>query len=501
MNDLDQRFAELVMARGLLTQAQVDEAGAHQKVVQDMGIRKRLDEIMVDKKWLMRPLAKSLLRSLKEKGLSRAAAEPISVDSSSDDLDPGLRIPGYELVKRIGQGGMGEVFQARQLNLDRTVAIKVLHAGRATDKRSVKRFLREARATAKLNHPNIVRGLEVGQVDGFHFFVMEFIEGQTLQALLKEHGPLDEYEALEYLLASSRALAHAHKHGIVHRDIKPPNIMVDKNGQVKITDLGIMRAVEQNDGAGLTLPGRLLGTPNYMSPEQATSGSQTDGRSDIFSLGASFYHLLTGRPPFHARGIARILQNVLHKKPRDPRELRPDLSERTAEILLKCLAKSPNERYASCNELAGEIEACLREKKTADQAPSPQPAQRPQAADAEATRLEPWPYPDSTSVSDDEPGGDRNASSLQILPTTGEIRQALNTHFAQKDTEPVVAPAPPAVRQRRAPSRIMWLLIGILLGLIVGAIARPWENIDWDAIGLPQARSWLGIDQPMEQEQ
>ncbi len=280
--------------------------------------------------------------------------------------------------------------------------------------------------------------------------------------------------------------------------------MVDKNGQVKITDLGIMRAVEQSEGAGLTLPGRLLGTPNYMSPEQATSGSKADGRSDIFSLGASFYHLLTGRPPFHARGIARILQNVLHKEPRDPRELRPELSDRTAEILLKMLAKSPDQRYASCNELAGEIDARLHENKTAAQAPPPQPAQMPQVLDDDATQHESWPYANPTSVSDDEPDEDPNASRLQVLPSTGEIRQALNTHFAQKDTEPVMAPAPsaapPAVRQRRAPSRLMWLLIGILLGLIVGAIARPWENIDWDAIGLPQAKILFGIDQRMEQE-
>jgi serine/threonine protein kinase len=506
MDDLEKQFAEAVVARGALTAEQLQEAREAQDVVRGMGMNKRLDEILIDKKWISRELAEQLIKSIQPPA-DVSVADPdqsIPLETSESHVPARKpRLPGYEVQDQIGAGAMGQVYRARDIKLDRLVAIKVLQSNRATDKRSIERFQREARATAKLNHPNIIRGLEVGQIEGYHYFVMEFVEGETLLQKLRRDGPLDETQALQYLLDTSKALEHAHKHGIIHRDIKPSNLMVDRHGRIKLADLGLMRAVEDG-GEALTLPGRVLGTPNYMSPEQATNSSKTDGRSDLFSLGASFYHLLTGRPPFAARRVVAILENVISANPQDPRDLRDDLSDFTANTILKMIEKDPQKRHQSCGELAVALEAHMRENKATVGAGAGAPPKRKR--DTRPTRVEPtnpWPYDYASSLNEeprDEAVGAQDPSHLQVLPTPTEIQQALRRRrTALLEAEARAGGAYDgsvgSLEYRKPPSRFLWWTLGLLLGLIVGVVVagltHPWDRVNWEELGLPQAREWF----------
>jgi serine/threonine-protein kinase len=184
------------------------------------------------------------------------------------------RIGGYELLATLGKGGMGVVFKARQVSMDRVVALKVLPPHLAENEAFVQRFLREARSAAKLNHPNVVQGIDVGQAEGHYYFAMEFVDGSTVKEMIKQQGRLDEKTALNIVGAVARALEHAHEHGIIHRDIKPDNIMVTRKGEVKLADLGLARTTEKPDT--MTIEGTALGTPYYMAPEQVRAQADID---------------------------------------------------------------------------------------------------------------------------------------------------------------------------------------------------------------------------------
>jgi tRNA A-37 threonylcarbamoyl transferase component Bud32 len=282
-------------------------------------------------------------------------------------------IGGFELIGKIGAGGMGTVFKARQKSLDRIVALKILPPSIAKDQTFIERFLREARTSAKLNHPNIVQGIDVGHDPkaNLYYFAMEFVDGPSLKGVQKKEHVIPEKRALEITHQVAAALECAQRAGIVHRDIKPDNILLTTNGNVKLADLGLARQQGAND-AGITLGGSTLGTPFYMSPEQVRGElAKVDVRSDIYSLGATLFHLVTGQPPYSGATSALIMSKHLTEAPPKPRELKPELSEACSKLILKMLEKDQRKRQQSATELSAEIELILQGEVVAGQPPAP----------------------------------------------------------------------------------------------------------------------------------
>ncbi|MCR4315966.1 MAG: serine/threonine protein kinase [Planctomycetes bacterium] len=266
------------------------------------------------------------------------------------------RIPGYSISKKLGAGAMGEVWRGKQISMDRPVAIKILNKRLSRDAEYVKRFVEEARASARLNHPNIISGIDVGEAQGVYYFAMEFIEGKTLREALEE-GSVTEDRALEITLKVAQALDHAEKHKMVHRDIKPDNIMIDKEGSVKVLDLGLAVFSEKaKDGRAL-----IIGTPNYMAPEAARGEPEIDCRADIYSLGCTFYHCLTGRTPFKGPP-QKVMIDQVDGKPLSPLLISNEVSEESSVICEKMMAKDKNERYQKPSDLIEDLRACIEYK-------------------------------------------------------------------------------------------------------------------------------------------
>src|SRR5262245_28985945 len=245
----------------------------------------------------------------------------------------------YELLKEMARGGMGVVWKARQVSLNRVVAVKLLLAGKFSSEEFVKRFQAEAEAAANLQHPNIVAIHEVGEHEGQHYFSMDFVEGQSLAERARD-GPLPPERAARYVKTIAEALQYAHQRAILHRDLKPSNILIDSEDRPRITDFGLAKRLNQD--SDMTLSGQLLGTPHYMSPEQAR-GRRTavTVASDVYSLGAIAYFLLTGRPLFDGETMEGVLAGVLNQEPISPRLLNPAIPPDLETICLKCLAKEP----------------------------------------------------------------------------------------------------------------------------------------------------------------
>jgi serine/threonine-protein kinase len=267
----------------------------------------------------------------------------------------GRQLGGYRLLRRLGQGAMAEVYLAEQLSLARQVAFKVLKSNLATDATYVQRFDQEARAAAQLVHANIVQIYEVGCVDGVHFIAQEYVQGVNLSEFLARRAPPDLARALTIVRQVAAALSKAAEHGIVHRDIKPENIMLAAGGEVKVADFGLARLYSQDAVASnLTQVGVTMGTPLYMSPEQV-EGRTLDPRSDIYSLGVTFYQMLAGQPPF--RGETALGIAVQHLKSPPPRleNIRPDLPASVSRIVHTMLAKDPKDRYAAPRDLLREL--------------------------------------------------------------------------------------------------------------------------------------------------
>jgi len=259
----------------------------------------------------------------------------------------------YELLEEIARGGMGVVYRARQLSLNRMVALKVLLNGPFSSRDFVKRFRKEAEIVARLRHPHIVTIHEIGEHDGHHFISLEFVAGQNFSELARDR-PLSAQRAAAYLKTIAEAVEYAHQKGVLHRDLKPSNILLDTFDQPRVTDFGLAKLINQD--AQITVTGQVLGTPNYMSPEQA-SGMSPGGTvaSDVYSLGAILYELLTGRPPFQAETIPAVLLQVGSAEPVAPRRLNPDTPADVQTICLKCLQKDPARRYGSAQELADDL--------------------------------------------------------------------------------------------------------------------------------------------------
>jgi serine/threonine protein kinase len=263
----------------------------------------------------------------------------------------------YKVLERLGAGGMGQVFLCEHKLMRRRVAVKVLPTAKAADQASLERFNREARAAAAVDHPNIVRAFDIDQDENLHFLVMEYVDGTNLQDLIKKTGPLDAIRACHYIYASAVGLQHANEIGMVHRDIKPGNILLDRSGVVKILDMGLARLTfDTDDHITRKYDENILGTADYLSPEQAEDSHTVDIRSDIYSLGATFYYLLTGHQPFPEGTIPQKLIWHRSREPRAIREIRTDVPDAVAGIVAKMMAKKPSDRYQSPAELIAALQ-------------------------------------------------------------------------------------------------------------------------------------------------
>ena len=288
-------------------------------------------------------------------------AATVTGHDPSTNLQLGAKIRyfgDYELLEEIARGGMGVIYKARQVSLNRIVALKMILAGQLASADDVKRFHTEAEAVANLQHPNIVAIHEVGEHEGQHYFSMDYIDGQSLAAKLTA-GPLPPREAAELLQQVAAAVGYAHRRGVIHRDLKPANILLDQNGQPRVTDFGLAKRIE--GGSELTGTGQILGTPSFMPPEQAAAKTDQIGPlSDVYALGAVLYNMLTGRAPFQAASPLETLLQVLEQPPVAPRGLNANVPRDVEAICLKCLEKKSCRRYAAAEELADDLGRFLR---------------------------------------------------------------------------------------------------------------------------------------------
>ena len=269
-----------------------------------------------------------------------------------------LIVGRYELEELVGEGGMSSVFRAYDTVLERRVAIKILHEHFSRDPEYVERFRREARAIARLAHPNVVTVIDRGEWEGRQFIVFEHVAGENLKAVIVREGPLPVDRALSLACQIARALAFAHELGIVHRDVKPHNVLLDGSGTAKVTDFGIARALDSDDA--LTQTGTVLGTGQYLSPEQA-NGERGDERSDQYSLGVVTYELLTGEVPYSGDNLMALAMRHVKDPVPSVRALRPEVPERVDAVVARMLAKRPQDRFGSMETLAAALESCLAE--------------------------------------------------------------------------------------------------------------------------------------------
>lgn len=275
-------------------------------------------------------------------------------DTRMGEIITRRQIPGFQILEKLGAGGMAMVFKARQLSLDRIVAIKVLPRRFSSDEEYVKRFYAEGQAAAKLNHPNIVQAIDVSEYAGYHYFVMEYVEGTTVYDELEGGKVYPESEALNLILQIGSALEHAHSQGMIHRDVKPKNIMITNDGVAKLMDMGLARLADDAKAIQAEA-GKLYGTPYYISPEQILGRSNVDFRCDIYSLGATLYHMVAGRVPFEGRDAKEIMIKHVRQKVVSPDRYNMDLSFGLTKVILKMMAKRRRHRYATTAEMMDDL--------------------------------------------------------------------------------------------------------------------------------------------------
>jgi tRNA A-37 threonylcarbamoyl transferase component Bud32 len=289
----------------------------------------------------------------------------------------GQQFGNYKILSELGRGGMAIVYKADELSLNRVVALKVMSPKISEDEEMIKRFQREAQAAAKLSHPNIVHVYSMGEIQGVHYFTMEYVKGRTLRQIRKQ-GPLPLPRAIGVMIEVAQALDEAHKAGLVHRDIKPSNIMIDAaNGRVKVTDFGLARMVEPT--TQLTVDGTFLGTPEYMSPEQCEA-KPVDGRTDIYSLGVTFYELLTGKIPFTAETPASMIVKIMKGEMIPIRQVDPSIPPQVEEVIQKMLSFDRDKRYRDAAELAAILEKLRAQVSVSDRATQVSTVRRGDAA-------------------------------------------------------------------------------------------------------------------------
>jgi len=263
-------------------------------------------------------------------------------------------IPGYRMLELIGQGAMGKVFRAEQVSMGREVAIKILHPRLAKRRDFLERHKREAQMAARLSHPNLINAIDVGQAGEIHYFVMELVDGHTLRDELDAGHVYDEQEAINVIIKVAKALEHAHERGLVHRDVKPANVVVMEDGTVKLADLGMAQDTEDAELVK-SERGQRIGTPYYMAPEQIEAQRDIDGRADLYGLGAMLYHMVTGRPPFPSKKVQKVLDDHLNRRPEPAHKVNEDVSKDLSAVINKLLQKQPQRRYGSVADLLTDL--------------------------------------------------------------------------------------------------------------------------------------------------
>ncbi|TET38627.1 MAG: serine/threonine protein kinase, partial [Planctomycetota bacterium] len=331
----DISFGQIAIEKNFVTEEQIREAIEVQKKFQSMGHgMKKLGEILLEKNFLSKKEADEILETQKS-------------------LERRRRIAGYEILSKLGQGGMGAVYKARQKSMERIVALKILPPKFARSPAFIDRFVREARAVAKLNHENIIAGIDVGESNGLYYFAMEYADGKTVYERIRESGAIGEDEAIDIVLQIARALEHAHRNDLVHRDVKPQNIIVTKKEVAKLCDLGLAKT--EDSEASVTQRGVSVGTPHYISPEQAKGEVDVDIRSDIYSLGASFYHMVVGQVPFVGSSPMVVMTKHLTETPPYPRSKNADVSKDVSDFIMRMMAKDKEDRYQTPTKLISDL--------------------------------------------------------------------------------------------------------------------------------------------------
>ncbi len=293
----------------------------------------------------------------------------------------------YVVIEKLGAGGMGQVFKARHKPTEKLVALKVLSADAVKNRRLVERFKKEAKAVARLKHPNIVRAYEAGKINRIRYLVMEFVDGENMLDRVKRKGQLSVDETVSCILQAARGLDYAHQKGIVHRDIKPSNFMRDRKGRVKILDMGLARVEdgeEEDDAMRLTIPGQMLGTARFMAPEQIEDARKSDVRSDVYSLGCTMYFLLRGKAPYSGETVAHTLMAHVSAPVPDLCKKRSDVPQWLGDVFTKMLAKKPADRFQTMGELVEDIQKHLGEELSRHE---PDPHEREQGDDDEYAHM------------------------------------------------------------------------------------------------------------------
>lgn len=350
-------------------------------------------------------------------------------------LSPGEKLGPYEILSALGAGGMGEVYLARDTRLNRQVAIKTLIPSFAANEQWLKRFVQEAKVTSSLNHPNIGHLYEIGETDGVWYLALEYVEGPTVGARLRS-GPIPMPELLDLAVQAADALAEAHAQGVLHRDLKPDNLMIDRRGQLKVLDFGLARADAKAGSVDdetrtqvLTNPGIVMGTPRYMSPEQAL-GRPFDARSDLFSMGVVLYQMATGAVPFDGKTGPEITDSILHHTPAAPVRLNPAIPPELERILSRLMEKDPALRYQTASDLRADLKRLKRDSESGQQALTPPPRQGKglwigltAAAMALAAGAFVWLRPTRTPVP--EPAGEMTIQSI-LNSQTAEVHPSIS---------------------------------------------------------------------------
>lgn len=345
--NIDSLVGRLVVDQGFATAEELQHAIELAKQNREDQNQKSLVQILVDNEYVTRRQV-SRLKQLVEAERS------------------GQKIPGYRIIRELGAGAMAKVWLGKQLSLDREVAIKVLPRKYTSNPQFVERFYAEGRAAAQLNHPNIVQAFDVGRAGEYHYFVMEFVDGRTVHDDIVKHKKFPEREAVDIAIQVSEALMHAHERGLIHRDVKPKNVMITKEGVVKLADMGLARAISDKEAAEAEA-GKAFGTPYYISPEQIRGEVKIGPPADIYSLGATLYHMVVGAVPFDGKNPSAVMHKHLKEAMIPPDHVNPKLSAGISEVIEMMMAKDPRARYQNCKDLLIDLRA-VREGKSPPQA-------------------------------------------------------------------------------------------------------------------------------------
>ncbi|MFH1422712.1 MAG: serine/threonine-protein kinase [Planctomycetota bacterium] len=335
----DMMFGRIAVKNGFMTSTQLNECVDILKQRISINSDASLESIAVQKEYLTP---------------EQISAIAIAVNRITKDSEKrALSVVGYEIISKIGEGGIGVVYKARQLSMNRIVALKILHKRLVKDEEFRKRFLLEARLAGKLSHPNLLDVYDVGKEGWKYYFSMEFIEGESVEDILTQSGKMLPIAAIDIALQVAKAIKYLKEHNIVHCDIKPGNILIAKDGTAKLGDFGFVRiGMELN----LSDENSVLGTPEYISPEQATGEKNIDFRSDLYSLAVTLYHMLTGKPPYEGTSGIIMQKHVKGELP-DPLSINPSLSQETCAVLKKTLERDPNDRYQTVDAFIEELTA------------------------------------------------------------------------------------------------------------------------------------------------